>query len=1059
MAEATHTTTAPPGACPTHAEVHEAPPLFQNGVLTFQAHHVGWIVASFFAIVATAVSIWLIIKHLSWYTNRRQQRQIVRLLLMVPIYAIISCGCYFFWNHAIPLSLIRDAYEGIILAAFFYLLLQYLAPTQAEQKEYFRTYKLQKWAWPFGWVKRKPDGLYFLQLMKWAILQYCWVRPLTTFAAIIMNMIGIYCEASWSPRFGSVWILIIVSLSVTVAMYCLIQFYLSISDRIKQHRPILQLFSIKAIIFLMFWQTAFLSALHSFDVIKDTKYMTARDINVGFAALLQTFEMMLFAFLHVSCFSYIPYRKADRSEMTPKGPAFLNAMDFRDFWRETRDGSVYMWRTARGKEAEFEARRRTHFERAMGKSRTVTDVKKELPPEPHPPEDDEDSADEGFSHFNRKPLGAHGRTSSGKPSKKSSGIKQQGSREKKPRAIEIDEEMALPGHERGQRSWWNRMYGRLSGDDPESEIDLARGKRSKGDAIALPLHSSDGKVRAYATGIMDLDEPPPPSLLGKSRASGAVLKSYEIDEKQPFLDWDPSTTQPPRVPDLAESSRRSEVTSPNPQSAKGKGSQISKHQKEDSLLDRIFTRSHESSRGHDVVTDQAADHPGGLPSLFQKPQDVIGAVRGWAMHAVKRPATVEPEPVPKDVPGEKADDLPSIPTPSPSPPRKPSKGKEISPQAVVAPIVAPAQPTPVLHQSLSRARRPSVLIADEAGIIPPIEQPKTKASDRTTTWVQSTMPLAAAGPASRLEATQFGTNVNRVTAEPVSFPGYNSRSVKGPRKPQRLVMPTPLSPARYPGGQPSQPAFGILSSMGTHFSNIPNPHALPPGAGYGPAHHPRPAPVSARVINASFVSPAMQGRTAEPYEDFNVISPTFVPPQQPRQPRSQFRDQQQTESRRQGVRPDRKRSTSPFGIQPALSDSESLPRHPALRQHATRRRRQSQPLPQTPGSARPTKRPNSGGPPEAAPRQRPGPLHSTSYNADVSISPSVATANLKSPSSPSSPHSPNGDTRYPRATSRSNYFDAYDTVDPYLTNIHDVLPPNVPPKPSSSSPVRRLLRR
>jgi hypothetical protein len=42
--------------------------------------------------------------------------------------------------------------------------------------------------------------------MKWAIIQYCWVRPLTTFAAVIMNWIGIYCEQSWSPQFGSVWV-------------------------------------------------------------------------------------------------------------------------------------------------------------------------------------------------------------------------------------------------------------------------------------------------------------------------------------------------------------------------------------------------------------------------------------------------------------------------------------------------------------------------------------------------------------------------------------------------------------------------------------------------------------------------------------------------------------------------------------------------------------------------------------------------------------------------------------------------------------------------------------
>ena len=128
-------------------------------------------------------------------------------------------------DYALPLTLIRDAYEGVILAAFFYLLLNYLAPTLAEQKEYFRHYTLKRWCWPFGWVKSKPvgralpsyrapltayqDGLYFLQMMKWGILQYCWIRPLTTLGAIILDKVGYYCETSWSPKFGSVWASII----------------------------------------------------------------------------------------------------------------------------------------------------------------------------------------------------------------------------------------------------------------------------------------------------------------------------------------------------------------------------------------------------------------------------------------------------------------------------------------------------------------------------------------------------------------------------------------------------------------------------------------------------------------------------------------------------------------------------------------------------------------------------------------------------------------------------------------------------------------------------------
>jgi hypothetical protein len=35
------------------------------------AHDVGWVVCSFFTIIACAVSFWLINKHLMWYTNVR----------------------------------------------------------------------------------------------------------------------------------------------------------------------------------------------------------------------------------------------------------------------------------------------------------------------------------------------------------------------------------------------------------------------------------------------------------------------------------------------------------------------------------------------------------------------------------------------------------------------------------------------------------------------------------------------------------------------------------------------------------------------------------------------------------------------------------------------------------------------------------------------------------------------------------------------------------------------------------------------------------------------------
>ncbi|KAF8518204.1 organic solute transporter Ostalpha-domain-containing protein [Gautieria morchelliformis] len=363
--------------CFTQRAPFSGPPLIQNGRLSLQTHDVGWIVAGIFTVVATVVSFWIIGKHLMWYTKKRQQRYIVRLLLMVPIYAIVSLASYIFWNHAIPITLVRDSYESFVLYSFFYLLLQYLSPTTEGQKEVFRNVVLSKWIFPLRFVKYRPkDGLYFLQLMKWGVLQYCVVRPATTLAAVILDFIGLYCDRSWSPGWGHIYITIVVSASVTIAMYCLFQLYIPIAEHLTPHKPLLKLFSVKAVVFLTFWQATGLSVLSMFGVVKDTPYMTADDINTGIAAILETFEMMCFGVLHVRAFSYKTYCiDGQAPSQTPRLRSLIHALDIRDLWREIRDGSVYMTKTIRGAEPERGARRRTHFARVMGREREFIEAK------------------------------------------------------------------------------------------------------------------------------------------------------------------------------------------------------------------------------------------------------------------------------------------------------------------------------------------------------------------------------------------------------------------------------------------------------------------------------------------------------------------------------------------------------------------------------------------------------------------------------------------------------------------------------------------------------------
>jgi uncharacterized membrane protein YozB (DUF420 family) len=50
-------------------------------------------------------------------------------------------------------------------------------------------------------------------------------------------------------------VLAIECVAVTIAMYCLIQFYIQIKDEISEHKPFLKVASIKLVIFLSFWQS------------------------------------------------------------------------------------------------------------------------------------------------------------------------------------------------------------------------------------------------------------------------------------------------------------------------------------------------------------------------------------------------------------------------------------------------------------------------------------------------------------------------------------------------------------------------------------------------------------------------------------------------------------------------------------------------------------------------------------------------------------------------------------------------------------------------------------
>lgn len=66
------------------------------------------------------------------------------------------------------------------------------------------------------------------------------IRPVSTLAAVITNYLGIYCVASYSPVYSHLYLTTAISVSVTIAMYNVLQLYVVIKEELKPFSPIIK---------------------------------------------------------------------------------------------------------------------------------------------------------------------------------------------------------------------------------------------------------------------------------------------------------------------------------------------------------------------------------------------------------------------------------------------------------------------------------------------------------------------------------------------------------------------------------------------------------------------------------------------------------------------------------------------------------------------------------------------------------------------------------------------------------------------------------------------------
>ena len=238
---------------------------------------------------------------------------------MVPIYATVSFLSFLFYRHSIYFEVIRDCYEAFAMASFFALLCHYIAPDLHNQKDYFRGVRPVNWVWPMGWcqrctggenqglLRRPRSGLTWFNVIYFGVFQYCFIRVFMTIVAVASQAAGRYCLESLHPAFAHIWVMVIEGGCVTIAMYCLIQFYVQLREDLAEHRPLLKVTAIKLVIFLSFWQTILISFLTSSGAVKPSKRFDFPDIKVGIPSMLLCIEMAVFAIFHLWAFPWTVY--------------------------------------------------------------------------------------------------------------------------------------------------------------------------------------------------------------------------------------------------------------------------------------------------------------------------------------------------------------------------------------------------------------------------------------------------------------------------------------------------------------------------------------------------------------------------------------------------------------------------------------------------------------------------------------------------------------------------------------------------------------------------------
>ncbi|CAG8480845.1 16381_t:CDS:2, partial [Dentiscutata heterogama] len=300
--------------CPNMVKDHDPDDLKFINDNEVPLHIVGWLVSAIFTFQASIITLYLIKQHWKYYYEPSQQRYIVRLLLIVPIYTILNWLSYFFFHGSVYIDTFRDAYQAYAITSFFNLLLQCLGENDETRMRKLSNIKSTRSPAPFCCIYFNPsEHKTLLKRLRIGILQYVLILYATTFIALILQATGFYCQESFSIYFPQIYLITVQTISGFIANICMNMLFTPVQKILVNDYPwSLRNICVNTALFLVTYQGHALGFLVFLGYIRETKYWTAHNISTGIQAILVSIELAIISLIQMKAFRYKDYRPDPR---------------------------------------------------------------------------------------------------------------------------------------------------------------------------------------------------------------------------------------------------------------------------------------------------------------------------------------------------------------------------------------------------------------------------------------------------------------------------------------------------------------------------------------------------------------------------------------------------------------------------------------------------------------------------------------------------------------------------------------------------------------------------